>query len=1207
MKNKNLKEKKPFRLRFLTIVMLIVLLVTGGINGFCSYNIFWKGAAVGSAKNNGMTKEQIVLQKEREALEQREKEEQESGRISYTSLGQERNLELVIAGESDAYDVLLSVQDDLNLSNAQEEYAFSYSRSNEYYDVYTMQQYYDGIEVYGYDLKMTADKSGNLLSVDGTHAQLEEFDTTVSLSESDAYDYVEKYLKSEYQVTTDEVSIDGRGKKISFDENDEPVVGYLFEITDICFEYSIMNIIVDGNSGDVMCVLPNSLYADLAGQAGNQTLDISRTDTDPILNCLRDENRNITVYYRKRDDGTASPYYFDIDNSPEPAGVDALANIERIYDFYKDTFDRNGNDNKGSEYKIYLHSNWYDKQLGDEDYDHEEYISNNTQGNAQGGCNFLRFPMLNATMAQYLDVMAHEYTHGVLFSNGFSGESVSTAHTIHEAMADLFGELAEDYCDDEALNGTCNWQAGADTRNISDPKDADQNYLIDVRDYKLETEADAYYGSTILSHSAYLMTQGINGTEALNNVQLANLYYYMLSKMSSSIDFKSFRSLVETNAFYMNENTYGYGPYDSDNEAMQLSDAQFESVIDAFDRTGIERLYDYSLVPNAEITVTDMNDEAYDNYHLSIVKRNNGNVVVDEDIHSEEYELPNLEKGLYSFALTDLNDENLVESFDIIINDNADGQLSARYEETVVIPTKFGSPHKEVVLALDVSGSMDGTPISETKKAALNFVDTVFDANPNINVSLITYSSSASLVLESCNDESAVKSAVSGLRSGGDTYMCEALSIAQQILAEKDVDDKYLILMGDGLPSDSPDSIASSIREDNVILCSLGFFHKSADGVSLMKSLASSGYYYNVQDISIIQGLFEEIARQVSGERYSRSEIACPVDVTVTYQGETLSSAEETQNLRTSFGSITFEGEENEIKILRLDEKANYEICINGTGKGTMNYRISFADENGDYSDSRTFEDIPINKKTVISTNSQNTRNTLLQVDSDGDGKFDMKYIAGVNKESKKYEKVLLLRIAVIAGVVCILLLAAEIWCIVKRYRKNKHCPVCRIEIERNIKFCPSCGNAINSVPLLFPERVKRKPQYGGIKIIKFCTIGLCFVLIAGTLLIYRSAANTVFLQLRNQELVSAQLLYHNGIEDSWISKHYLSFVTSIYLDKVQEAYQENLLDENSAASVYSTVAEMDMGKASDSAKVYLTNIEQMKKTEEHNADEEIQ
>lgn len=1232
MKNKNQKEKKPFRLRFLTIVMLIALLATGGINGFCSYNIFWKGAAAGSAKDNGMTKEQIVLQKEREALKQREKEEQESGRISYTSMGQEKNLEFVIAGESDAYDVLLSIQGDLNISNAQEEYAFSYSRSNEYYDVYTMQQYYDGIEVYGYELKMTADKSGNLLSVDGTHAQLEGFDTTVSLSESDAYDYVEKYLKSEYQVTTDEVSIDGMGKRISFDENNEPVVGYSFEVGEMIFsQQAVMNIFVDGNNGNIT---KNDmlLYADsgrmstvtLQGQEGKQTLDVWENEFQALTNdgatakyeCY-DVDRNIYIFdangsktadiqsvvFNYMDSYTGNNSISDaqiitdaynITGELSEVAVDALANTQKVYDYYLDTYQRKGNLNCSEPYFIFLNA--------------DTGILDHFSTNAYGGMLRMIIPKGKTDAVADFNVVAHEFTHGV--TNYEIGGGNFSCAAISEGLSDLFAELAEDYQNDKKYNNNCDWIFSSirDIKNykfikfLNRQELLDDSMLIDAREYAPDGgEVYKYYASTIVTYSAYLMTQGTNNTKALSTEQLGKLYYNSLPNLNT--DFKGFRKQIEATALAMNQSIHQVGPLtsvqnDLVKKAGQLTDEQWESVVDSFDRVGIERSYDYSLVPNAEITVTDMNDEAYDNYHLSIVKRNNGNVVVNEDIHSEEYRLPDLEKGLYSFVLTDLNDENLVESFDIIINDNADGQLSARYEETAVIPTKFGSPHKEVVLALDVSGSMDGTPISETKKAALNFVDTVFDANPNTNVSLITYSSSASLILESCNDEAALENAIYGLQSGGDTYMCDAFSTAQRILAEKDVSDKYMIVMGDGLPSDMPVPIASSIREQDVIFCSLGFFHNSSDGISLMKSLASPGYYYNVQDISAIQGLFEEIARQVSGEHYSRSEIACPVDVTVSYHEETLSSAEKIRNLHTSFGSITFEGEDNEVKILRLDEKADYEICINGTGKGTMNYTISFADANGDYSDIRTFEDVPINKKTVISTSSRKARSTMLQVDTNGDGQFDMNYIAGENGKSREYGKVLLLRIAVITGVLFILFLAIEVWLIVKRYRKNKYCAECGSEVNREIKFCPKCGNEIKRVPLIFLEKAERKPQHRAVKIIKLSVIGACIAVTAATLLIYRSAANTVFLQLRNQELTSAALLYHNGVEDSWLSKYYLSFVTDIYLGKVQTAYQNNSLDENSAASVYSTVAEMDMGKASDSAKVYLTNIEQTGQSE---------
>lgn len=85
-------------------------------------------------------------------------------------------------------------------------------------------------------------------------------------------------------------------------------------------------------------------------------------------------------------------------------------------------------------------------------------------------------------------------------------------------------------------------------------------------------------------------------------------------------------------------------------------------------------------------------------------------------------------------------------------------------------------------------------------------------------------------------------------------------------------------------------------------------------------------YYYDARNISEIQNIFNDIAKQVGGQTFSIIKVAYPVDVTVRYNGETLSSAEDNLNTRTSFGTLTFEIEENEIKMLRLNEEADYAI-----------------------------------------------------------------------------------------------------------------------------------------------------------------------------------------------------------------------------------------------------------------------------------------
>lgn len=1191
------KKGRAFGLRFLTIVMLAVILATGGICGFCSYNIFFRSVGAESSKYDGMSTTQVSLKKEREAMERKEKERQDSGIISYTSAEWENDLDFVIAEKYDAYDILLSIQSDLGIYDAERAYSYSYMRSNDYYDVYTMQQYYNDIEVYGYELKMTADKSGHLLSVGGRRAQLDGFDTSVKLSEDDAYDYAEKYLKSEYQISTDVVSVDGSGKKIFFDENDEPVVGYLFEVGN---DMPVMHIAVDANTGKIIFeheLFKNAMIeTDLQGQQVMQTLDIYQEYEDkPDIFTFADFDRNIYMFY----DWDETYVLEQSRNNMEAAAVDALANIERVYDFYHEYFGRNGNDNEGSDYRIILHdSKW------------------NTTQNAGGGINFMEFPKDDASLAAYLDTMGHEYTHGVIANDGIPIDYLDYSHAaaISEGICDIFGELVEDYCDDKVLNNTCNWKYGADNscRNIVEPinstGDLGLEHYIDANIYKTNDEIDGHLGSTIISHSAYLMTQGINGTEALTNAQLANLYYYMLSQMDAYTDFKTFRFLVEQNALNMNQLAYSVGPLKMTGDKSQyLSDKQWESVVDAFDRVGIERSYACSLLTDATLKIYDINNKLYNNYHMTITRANNKTEIVNEDFKNSEYKLPDLEHGIYNVTLYDLENKNLNENFTFIVNDNAEGQKSGEYEKSGKIFTTFGSVKKEVVLALDVSGSMDGEPMDQTKSAALRFISTIYDVNPNIKINIITYSDEAICTVSSSNDETELREAVRSLRSGGSTNMYDALSYAKAIFDDTKTKNKYLIVMSDGFPNEGENyggnyntpviDLAGELKNNDVTICTLGFFHnldgsELSAGTSLLNTIASPGYSFDAGAVSEIMDVFYDIANQVGGKTSKLIRIACPVDVTVTYNGETLSSAEETLNTRTSFGTISFEGEDNEVKILRLNEDADCEIFINGTGRGKMDYSISFANKNGDYRDKRTFKNVPINRKTLISTNSGQTDSTMLKVDTDGDGKFDLNYIAGKNQRSRDYDKIIRLRILIISAVILFLIIVINVIFIIKSHRAKQFCSSCGKKLEGKTLLCADCGNKTGNGFFSFASNNSFRKQSKAATIAKATVISLCALITAGTVLTYRSAANTVFLQIRNNEFVSAGKLYNKGVKHSWLGKKYLSFVTDIYLDKVDKSYQENKVDKYLASSVYNTVADMDMGKASDRAEEYQNNLD---------------
>lgn len=80
-----------------------------------------------------------------------------------------------------------------------------------------------------------------------------------------------------------------------------------------------------------------------------------------------------------------------------------------------------------------------------------------------------------------------------------------------------------------------------------------------------------------------------------------------------------------------------------------------------------------------------------------------------------------------------------------------------------------------------------------------------------------------------------------------------------------------------------------------------------------------------------------------------------------------------------------------------MKEGTDYDLKIVGTGHGIMNYTIGFMDENGEYSDLRKFKNIKITRKTRIDTGASNSDSSILNIDEDGDGKYDIRLKAEAN------------------------------------------------------------------------------------------------------------------------------------------------------------------------------------------------------------------
>lgn len=363
---------------------------------------------------------------------------------------------------------------------------------------------------------------------------------------------------------------------------------------------------------------------------------------------------------------------------------------------------------------------------------------------------------------------------------------------------------------------------------------------------------------------------------------------------------------------------------------------------------------------------------------------------------------------------------------------------------------------RDIVLVLDVSASMSGTPLKEAKNAAVKFVQTVLKEDSSVAV--VTYSGSAEITSEFSNNEGGLTTAIERIYSSGMTNIESGLKVAEELLSESKAKKKSIVLLSDGLPNrgevgDSLIEYSDTIKEQDVYIYTLGFFgalngSEKLEAQELMEALASHGMHYEVASADDLVYFFGDLADQISGQKYIYIRIACPVDVTVKYNGERLCSKESKLNTRTDFGTLTFEendeeadeDSDNRIKVLRLKEGAQYEIQIEGNGRGRMDYTIGFMDENGEYSDIREFRNIKITKRTEITTVAAPAKATYLYVDEDGDGVRDLTYKAVADSRGQLVEESnVLLIVIIVVAVVLTVGGGCAMAIVIHRKQKRKH------------------------------------------------------------------------------------------------------------------------------------------------------------------------
>ena len=171
------------------------------------------------------------------------------------------------------------------------------------------------------------------------------------------------------------------------------------------------------------------------------------------------------------------------------------------------------------------------------------------------------------------------------------------------------------------------------------------------------------------------------------------------------------------------------------------------------------------------------------------------------------------------------------------------------------------------MLVMDVSASMTAQDLQPnrmqaSKQAARAFVGAL---PQNIQVGLVTFSSSASVNMPLTRDRDAVQRAVAGLRANGGTAIGEGLHLALDQLAERAVgpDGKpapaLVVLMSDGQSSlgRAPDTAAARAKSEQVKVYTIGVGERGTTTI-----IGSN------QRVGLDEATLQNIARETGGEYF---------------------------------------------------------------------------------------------------------------------------------------------------------------------------------------------------------------------------------------------------------------------------------------------------------------------------------------------------
>jgi bacillolysin/thermolysin len=654
-------------------------------------------------------------------------------------------------------------------------------------------QIYNGIPVYGAELMFHISASGVLDWYEGVYISNLSMDTSGSISEKQAFETIKEYLgEDQLDIINSPELLIYNPKGVGLQESDDLLLVWYFKIAS---ETTLNGFFVDAKKDIVINTLPllDSGFSYQIYDVEEKWWKFWSKNATPKLIVEND------IY--KVDDS-------QIDNEAK----NLSSHLSTIYDYYKSNFEWQSYDGKDSPIKTYI--NFKIKLfigISNAWWNRDEKAIYFTDG-----------------LADYIDIPAHEFTHGV--TNSLGGFDVLIPNTVSESMAlsESFSDIFAAYIDNNQPWEICYTDCSSSEdiiRDLENPLNSEDpshtKNLVKPGDKKCTSESEIEYGcghsnSTIHSHAVYLFTQKI-GEEKSSHIVFNALRSRMIH---SYADFSTARRVIVGTCREM------IGQYD----------------IQEQDCVAIEEAYESVGIKDESITVEPKKEEKP------------GSVITVIAPMPEATAFP---------------------------------QSTSLGSEVVLVMDISGSMEKD-----DISGITKIEAAQHASTGLLDVISTeqeAFNGSVNHSVGLVTFSTSADTRISLTTSIEEVQNTILNLSPDGKTAMADGLQQGINQFAENNTSKQMIVLLSDGMPNVSSTGwyfsrdeyqaevvdLATTAGEKGICIYTIGFGNPSADEESegfideaFLREVASAskcGSYYLAQDAGQLADVFVELRHASMG------------------------------------------------------------------------------------------------------------------------------------------------------------------------------------------------------------------------------------------------------------------------------------------------------------------------------------------------------